>query len=391
MAWRLDPGSDLIINLHLQPSGKPESVVARLGLYFTEHPPTKHPMLLQMEHDGKLNIPAGDARFTVTDSLKLPIAVDLLRIYPHAHYLGKKMEAWSVAPNGVRTSLLLINDWDMKWQTAYTFAKPVPLPTGSVVNMRITFDNSAANVRNPNRPPKRVVGGNRSEDEMGHVWLQVLPKTTSAADPRIVLQQAVMRRRIEKYPADIVAHFNLGAALQAEGKDGEAIPYLANALRIRPTSAAAHNSLGTSLMLTGKLDEAIAELRSSLKHDGGAYVNAHFNLARALAAKGDAKVAIKEFLLYLDQRPGDVEAEIAVAGLLASERDFKAAAQHYGKAAVLKANDADLETNLGTALALAGDLPQAVQAFERALAVAPDHEQARRNLDLAKKELGARR
>jgi len=42
--------------------------------------------------------------------------------------------------------------------------------------MRITYDNSDSNPRNPNHPPKRVRTGPRSEDEMGHVWLQVLPK-----------------------------------------------------------------------------------------------------------------------------------------------------------------------------------------------------------------------
>ena len=390
MAWRLDPGSDLIVNLHLQPSGKPELVEARLGLYFTSTPPTQHPMLLQLEHDGKLDIPPGDARFTITDSLKLPIAVDLLAIYPHAHYLGKKMEAWATSPNGVKTPLLLINDWDMKWQASYNYVKPVPLAAGTIVSMRIAFDNSAANVRNPNRPPRRVVSGNRSEDEMGHVWLQVLPKANGAGDPRLTLEQAMMRRRIEKYPADFVGHFNLGAALQAEGKDAEAIPYLAKAVKIRPTSATAHNSLATSLMLTGKLDAAISELHSALANDGN-YHNARYNLARALAANGDAMLSIKEFLLYLEQRPDDVEAETAVAGLLASERDFKAAAIHYGKAATLKPNDADLATNLGTAFALTGDLKQAVEAFEKALAVAPDHQQARRNLELAKKELEGRR
>ena len=389
MAWRLDPGSDLIVNLHLQPSGKPEMVEARLGLYFTNLPPTKHPMLLQLEHDGKLDIPAGDARFVVTDSLKLPVAVDLLAIYPHAHYLGRKVEAWAVLPNGSKSSLLLINDWDMKWQSTYNYAKPLPLPAGTIVSMRITFDNSAANVRNPNQPPRRVVGGNRSVDEMGHVWLQVLPKANGAGDPRLALQQATMRRTIEKYPADFEAHFNLGAALQAAGKDGEAIPYLTKAVKIRPTSATAHNSLATSLMLTGKLDAAIVELRDAIKSDGN-YHNAHYNLARALAAKGDAASSIKEFLLYLEQRPSDVEAETAVAGLLASQREFKAAAIHYGKASALKPEDADLATNLGTALALAGELKQAVKAFQQALAADPNHMQARRNLDLAKKELESR-
>ena len=389
MAWRLDPGSDLIVNLHLQPSGKPEMVEARLGLYFTNLPPTKHPMLLQLEHDGKLDIPAGDARFVVTDSLKLPVAVDLLAIYPHAHYLGRKVEAWAVLPNGSKSSLLLINDWDMKWQSTYNYAKPLPLPAGTIVSMRITFDNSAANVRNPNQPPRRVVGGNRSVDEMGHVWLQVLPKANGAGDPRLALQQATMRRGIEKYPADFEAHFNLGAALQAAGKDGEAIPYLTKAVKIRPTSAAAHNSLATSLMLTDKLDAAIVELQAAIKSDGN-YHNARYNLARARAAKGDAASSIKEFLLYLEQRPSDVEAETAVAGLLASQRDFKAAAIHYGKASVLKPEDADLATNLGTALALTGELKQAMKAFEQALAVDPNHIQARRNLDLAKKELESR-
>jgi len=43
--------------------------------------------------------------------------------------------------------------------------------------MRFTYDNSAANPRNPNRPPKRVTFGQTSSSEMGSVWLQVLPST----------------------------------------------------------------------------------------------------------------------------------------------------------------------------------------------------------------------
>ena len=46
---------------------------------------------------------------------------------------------------------------------------PVLLPRGTKVAMRITYDNSASNGRNPNRPPRWVRTGNRSEDEMGHV------------------------------------------------------------------------------------------------------------------------------------------------------------------------------------------------------------------------------
>lgn len=35
MPWRLDAGSDLVLNIHMRPSGKPETVTAEVGLYFT--------------------------------------------------------------------------------------------------------------------------------------------------------------------------------------------------------------------------------------------------------------------------------------------------------------------------------------------------------------------
>ena len=42
MSWRLDPGTDLVLNLHLQPTGKPESVQVEIGLYF--HAPAAFPL-----------------------------------------------------------------------------------------------------------------------------------------------------------------------------------------------------------------------------------------------------------------------------------------------------------------------------------------------------------
>jgi hypothetical protein len=51
MPWRLDPGNDLILNMHLKPTGKPETVQATVGLYFSDKPASAHPMLLQLEHD----------------------------------------------------------------------------------------------------------------------------------------------------------------------------------------------------------------------------------------------------------------------------------------------------------------------------------------------------
>jgi Flp pilus assembly protein TadD len=386
MAWKLDAGSDLIVNLHLRPSGKPETVDVSVGLYFAGRPPTEFPMLLQLEHDGAIDIPAGAQRFAVTDRLKLPVDVDLLAIYPHAHYLGKRVEAWAELPGGERRPLIRIDDWDINWQATYTYRKPIPLSAGATVSMRIEYDNSAANVRNPSHPPKRVTSGNRSEDEMGHVWLQVLPKRNGAVDPRLLLQQASMLRRIEKYPADFEAHLNLGAALQSMDKHEEALKYLAQAVRIRPASATAHNNLAVSLLVTDKTDEAVRELRESLKLDPG-YQNARFNLARALAVRGDAPGALVECLNFLKTAPDDAQAHELAGRLYAETGRLGEALPHFRKAAALNPKDADLEANLGVALARSGDLPGAIAAFEKALESEPGNQTVRENLARARANL----
>ena len=69
--------------------------------------------------------------------------------------------------------------------------EPLFLPKDTVVSMRYHYDNSADNVRNPNNPPQAVQGGNQATDEMGHLWLQVLP--VAEGDHRAELQEAVMR------------------------------------------------------------------------------------------------------------------------------------------------------------------------------------------------------
>lgn len=386
MGWKLDPGSDLIVNLHLQPSGKPESVDVAVGLYFAERPAKRFPMLLQLEDDGALDIPAGDSRFVVTDHLKLPVAVDLLAIYPHAHYLGKQIDAWAELPDGVRRPLIRINDWDINWQATYTYKDPISLPAGTTVAMRISYDNAVNNPRNPNHPPKRVHGGNRSVDEMGHVWLQVLPKTAGDDDPRLRLQQAAMLRRIEKYPADFEAHFNMGAALQAMEKYDQALPYLDQALKIKPSHATAHNNRGVSLLMTDKVEDAILEFRKSLKLDP-AYHNARFNLARALTAKGDSTGSLSELLIYLKALPDDAQAQETVGRMYASNGKLAEALPHLRKAAELEPQDSGLQTNLGAALAMAGKLPEAIAAFEMALKADPSNQTARDNLARAQADL----
>ena len=351
MAIPLDANADLVLNTHLQPSGKPETVQPTLGLYFTDKPATLHPILLQMENDGALDIPAGAKEFVVNDDFTLPVSVSLLAIYPHAHYLGKDLKALATLPDGKTETLIHIPNWDLNWQAVYRYTDPMTLPAGTKISMRFTYDNSAENVRNPNHPPARVVAGNRASDEMAHLWLQVLPTDGaggaggSAGDPRALIQEAMARHHLEKNPEDFEAHYNLAALMQARGDVADSYAQFSDAVRLRPEDAAANNGLGAALLAAGRAERAIPFLRTALKTRPD-YFDAHYNLGNALASGGD------------------------FAGALA---EFRAAAK-------LRPDDADAEANLGSALAETGNLKEARVHFERALQLNPNHELARENL-----------
>jgi tetratricopeptide (TPR) repeat protein len=395
MAWRAEPGMDVVLNVHLQPSGKIESVRPSIGLYFSDHPQTKFPMLVQLEHDGALDIPPGDSHFLVSDEFRLPMAVNVLAVYPHAHYLGKVLEGYATLPDGTRKWLIRIPDWDLNWQAVYRYRKPLFLPKDSVISMRYVYDNSAANPRNPNNPPIRVKNGDNATDEMGHLWIQVLP--VGEKDQRMQLQEAIMRRRLEKYPGDFSALFNLGSLLLTRGDAGGAIPYFEKALQVHPRNAPAQNELGAAFLSQSKTAEAIEQFQIALDADPG-YTDARYNLANALASEEKWESAATQFRKILQENPKDQNARDHLLEVLSMwAHDLLAANKLeqvvlcYREAIGLQPQDATLHTNLGTALARLGRLTEAIPQFEAAVAIDPGLEAAKHNLESARSMLQSRK
>jgi len=386
MSLRLDPGTDLILNLHLQPSGKEETIQPVIGFYFAAKPARVHPMLVQLEDDGAIDIPPGSQDFAVSDRVTLPVGVEVLAIYPHAHYLGKQMDAWATLPDGTRVWLIKIASWDINWQAVYNYRQPVWLPKGTTVEMRITYDNSESNPRNPNHPAKRVRTGPRSEDEMGHVWLQVLPRKETEEDPRVPLQDAVMRRRLEKYPGDFAALCNLGALDAMRARYAEAVSYFEQAVRVQPSSATARNGLGASLLAEGRVEDATRELREALRLDP-AHINARWNLSKALVRKSDLAGAAAELVALLRQKPDHADAQAGLAMVYFMQQRYDDALPHFQEAARLRPGDPDIRTNMGAVLASRGDLPGAIQSFEEALKLNPNDKVAQDYLTRARAQL----
>jgi Flp pilus assembly protein TadD len=355
MALRLDAGNDLVLNTHLQPSGKPERIQPSVGLYFTEEAATEFPVLLQLDGDQQLDIPANQKDFVVSDEFTLPVDVELLAIYPHAHYLGKDLLAVVRLPDGEEKTLIHIPRWDLNWQAVYYYARPVNLPGGSSIRMRYVYDNSRDNLANPNDPPQRVMAGNRASDEMAHLWLQVLPlggngqgsaAAGAANDARLKLEEALARHHIENNAGDFEAHYNLGAMLQIRGQTREAAAEFTAAQRLRPADPTVENALGAALLALGSLAEAIKHL-SAAAAERPDYFDAHYNLGLALARHDDFAAAVEEFRL----------------------------------ATRLSPQDGNAEANLGSALAANGELAEAKTHLEHALELNPQNSLARENLD----------
>ncbi len=395
-SWRLDSGDELVLNAHLHPSGKPEQVRPAIGLYFTDQPPRRFPLLVQLENDDALRIPAGARDFAIADDFRLPMDVEVLAVYPHAHYLGKLLEAYATLPDGQRRWLIRIPDWDPNWQAVYYYREPLRLPRDAVISMRYHYDNSAANARNPNQPPREVDSGNQSTDEMGHLWLQVLP--AGAGDRRLELQEAVMRHRLDKHPDDFSARFNLGAVLLARMNPPEAVSMLETALRLQPDTAPgnaeAHNMLGAAYTRLGRNAEGIEQFRLALRLNPGLSA-ARLNLANALLDAGKLEEGIAD-LRQLDQ--GSVEGQAGSLRLaralaesarhLATHGDWREAAARYREAAALVPSDAPLRNEFGELLMGHGELAEALVQFERALAIDPANEEARQNREMLLRHLG---
>jgi hypothetical protein len=194
MAETLYAPANLVIQVHFHPTGKPETERTRIGLYFTEEKPRHHLTDIGLTSN-RIDIPPGDRDYKVTDHFEIPVDVDTLGIIPHAHYVCREMLGTAILPNGRRVTLIHIPNWNFNWQAQYRYPTPIRLPAGTRVEMEFTYDNSEANPRNPNHPPKRVTYGPASTDEMAGLHIQAIPVRESDLEE---LDQALWGRMMRQ-------------------------------------------------------------------------------------------------------------------------------------------------------------------------------------------------
>ena len=385
-AWSLDEGSDLVVQLHMVPGTQTETVKPSIGLFFSASPPTRVPIVVKLESKA-IDIPAGATNHIVEDSYVLPADVTVASVYPHAHYLAREMSGTATLPDGTVKPLLLIKQWDVRWQDQYRYRDPIPLPKGTTLRMRFTYDNSATNPRSP-KPARRVVWGQNATDEMGALWIEVVPQRREDAE---ILSRDYFRRaqladlasaelRVRVNPGDATAHNALAMHYVRAGRLDEARQQLDEALRISPQLAEAESNLGTVLQLQGRLAEATPHLERAirLKPDDD---RVRFNYANGLTAAGRVNDAVAELRRAIAINRDNADAHFNLAMILGPRGQVDEAMALLRRVIEINPRNADAHRNLSVALGLRGRIDDAIREAQTALRIQPDSAAARDQLN----------
>lgn len=386
LVWPVDSSTDLVLQLHLLPSGKPEDIRASVGLYFTDEPPRKRAAVLKLG-SRTIDIPPGEASYTVEDSHVLPADVEAFGIYPHAHFLCREMQAFAALPDGTRTWLLWIKNWDFYQQDEYRYEAPVPLPEGTRITMRYVYDNSARNPRNPFDPPRRVRWGSRSSDEMGDLLMMVLPRDPEKLGvlredfrrKELLQEVAGYEKRLETDADDADVRHELAFAYMELGRAADAIAEWQGVVRARPGFAEAHYNLGGALAAEGRRSEAAAAFQRAIEARAD-YAEAHNNLGVLLSSEGRLEAAEESYRRAIELRPEYAFAHHNLGSALLARGEVEEAIAHLEKAVAIDPDYAQAHYTLGSALGREGRLEEELAHYQSALRARPDYPEALNNL-----------
>lgn len=160
--------------------------------------------------------------FVISDDFKLPMDVDVLAVYPHAHYLGKLLEGWATLPDGSRM-----------------------LPRGSGDRRR---DLQEAAIRHR---LEKVPGDSEAHMNLGAIELSRLDVQSAERD---------LRAAVHLDPNRPEAHNMPGLSLAATGHSAKAIEEYRPAVRTGPGYWSASFNLATELAKSGQVDQAVEEM-----------------------------------------------------------------------------------------------------------------------------------
>jgi mono/diheme cytochrome c family protein len=160
----LPPGGSYAYQMHYTPIGKPVTDTTEVGYYFHKEEP-KYILRQASITDFSIEIPAGVQRHQETAYLEFPHDAEVFGVQPHCHSRCYSTKLRIRYPDGTEKVLLNQPRYYFSWQREYHFQDLLEVPKGSLLIADYVFDNSTANVANPD-PHKHVTFGEQTSEEM---------------------------------------------------------------------------------------------------------------------------------------------------------------------------------------------------------------------------------
>jgi len=174
----MQPGSKIHWEVHyFGAGGEVKDDVVELGIWFypKDYKPQSRTILTMYNAapGSELDIPPNQTAMS-QNFYVIPAPARLENFQPPMHMRGKAMEMEAIYPDGRREVLSLVSNFQWRWHVNYTYADNVAplLPKGTVLVFTAWHDNTANNPNNPD-PDQWVGWGDRTIDEMAHVWIDV--------------------------------------------------------------------------------------------------------------------------------------------------------------------------------------------------------------------------
>lgn len=166
-------GTIFVFQMHYTATGKPETDLTRMALYFHDEPPAKE-LMVRAASTTDFHIPPHAVDHPVRVSYEFRRPAEVWGLSPHMHFRGSRARFDAVIPDGGRTTLLNVPFYEFDWQPMYLFREPVALPAGARIEVEGGWNNSRFNRKNPD-PSQSIRFGEQSWEEMfiGYVKMAV--------------------------------------------------------------------------------------------------------------------------------------------------------------------------------------------------------------------------
>ncbi len=165
VAFKVKPGTKIVLQVHYHKSGKPEKDQTKVALYYAKENIERTSEIFWAANP-MFRIPAGAKAHAVNWTTPIPADATIYTVMPHMHLLGKSMKAHIETPQGNKIPLVWVDSWDFNWQLVYTLKQPLEVKRGSKLVINAVYDNSKENPNNPNDPPRPTTWGEQTTDEM---------------------------------------------------------------------------------------------------------------------------------------------------------------------------------------------------------------------------------